>query len=642
MLPPLSILATGPLAPRRGFVWTIVAGLSLYQFVLLFVGLLLGHLGFLRAPWPLIFLSLVAALLLAPAVKGAGPAVRAARAALTGIRPRAVDAGLGVAALITTYLIGLQVARDWTIGTVNFDSLSYHIPRALLWAWHGDFRPWPAPVWQQVGLPVGGDALLLPGVFLRIGWLGSAWTTVWLSFGAAAAVFAAARGLGAGRRSSLVAALVFLSFPAVGPRLVEVNSDIAATFPLLAAWVLVTRAASMAEAAFLFPALSGVGVACKANVAPAVLILMIVLIAGGLRVFAVDPRAILAAAGGVLVAALLCVGSYLPVYRLFGDLVGGSEGWGHASLRQGTAGQARAALFGTLHWAVEPFALVPEPPRFDFLDRLGIGRAYRALGGGTRERWYPAIDPNTNRSGVFPFLALPWLVAALQKGKRLSGAVVFLGLLLALFAPLNPNCYASRFSIVLLGAFAVLWGFRAARSPAIVVTLLLASLAADAGWLRWRLVPRLGGAREPDRNARVAAAVGSHMLWLATGSLSSDAGIAGRRADVRFEYVSCPPDGDWTRRFGEIRGVSPWLLLNINSPVLNIGPGYASAFGPPCRGLPVADLQRALEVAGWHPVFEEFGYQVWSAEDHATDKKVENWRCPKGSRNEPAADSGVA
>ena len=31
-----------------------------------------------------------------------------------------------------------------------------------------------------------------------------------------------------------------------------------------------------------------------------------------------------------------------------------------------------------------------------------------------------------------------------------------LALLLALFAPVNPNCYASRFSIVLLAAFAVL------------------------------------------------------------------------------------------------------------------------------------------------------------------------------------------
>lgn len=641
VLPSLSILAVGRLAPRRGFLWMIVAGLALYETLLLSAGLLLGHLGLLRAPWPLVLFGLVTVLLLALAMKGAGSAWRAARAALAGIRLRVVDASLGVAALILAYLIGLQVGRDWTAGTVSFDSLSYHIPRALLWAWHGDFRPWPAAVWQQVGLPVGGDVSLLPGIFLGIGWLGGGWTTAWLSLGAAAAVSAAARDLGAGRRASLMAALVFFAFPAVGPRLVEVNTDMAAAFPLLAAWVLVTRAGSMAEASFLFPVLCGIGVACKANVAPAVVVLAIALTTSRRRAFSPDGRALAAAAGGVLVAALYCVGSYLPVYRLFGDLVGGSEGWGHSSLRQGAVGEARAAVFGTLHWSVEPFALVPEPPRFDLLDRLGVGSTYRALGAGTRERWYPAIDANTNRSGVFPFLAFPWLLAALPRGKRLPGTLVFLGLLLALFAPLNPNCYASRFSIVLLGAFAVLWGVRAARSPAIVGTLLLASLVADAGWLQWRILPWHPEATEPDRNARVAAAVGSHTLWVATGSLSSDAKIAGRRAEVRFEYVSCPPDGDWTRRFAQIRAISPWLLLNINTPVLNIGPGYSSALGPPCRGLPVADLQRALEMAGWHPVFEQFGYQVWSAEGHATDKTIQNWQCPKSPQDEPAADSGV-
>jgi hypothetical protein len=612
-LPPLSILAMGRLAPRRGLVWIVVAGLALYESALLSVGLLLGHLGLLRAPRPLIIFSLVTAVLLALAVTGAAPAWKAARAVLARLKPRAVDVFFAAAAIMTVYLIGLQIARDWTLGTVNFDSLSYHIPRALLWSWHGSFRPWPAAVWQQVGLPVGGDAMLLPGVFLGIGWLGSGWATAWLSFGAAAAVYAATRDLGLGRRSSLLAALAFFWFPAVGPRLVEVNTDIAAAFPVLAAWVLVTRATSMAEGAFLFPALCAVGVACKSNVALAVLVLAIALFWSRLRAVLVDRRALLAGVAGTLLAALICVASYLPVYRLFGDLVGGSEGWGHSSVRNGP-GAARATLFGTLHWLVEPFALVSEPPRFDLLDRLGLGRAYRALGAGTRERWYPAVDPNTNRSGVFPFFALPWLLAALPKRKRLSGTLIFLGLLLALFAPLHPNCYASRFAVVLLAAFAVFWGFRAARQPAFVALLLLASLAADAVVLHWRIVPRLADARAPDRNIAIAAALGPHTLWLLNGSLSSDAQIAGRRANVRFEYLSCPRDGDWVRHFEEARRTSPWLLLNVNAPKLGTGPAYGSAFGPPCPGLMIPDLQRVLSMAGWHPVFAEYGYQIWSGE----------------------------
>src|SRR6185369_15066846 len=237
-LPPLSILALGRLAPRRGFVWMVVAGLALYESLLLFFGLLLGYAGGLRDPWPLRLWSLLAAVLAVFAARGAVPARKAARRALAGIRPRPVDALVGVAALITVSLIALQIGRDWTVGTVNFDSLAYHIPRALLWSWNGDFRPWPAPEWQQLGLPIGGDVLLLPGVFLGLGWLGGSWTTAWLALGAATAVFAACRGLGAGRRSSLIAALAFLSFPAVGLRLADVSSDMAAAFPLLAAWVL--------------------------------------------------------------------------------------------------------------------------------------------------------------------------------------------------------------------------------------------------------------------------------------------------------------------------------------------------------------------------------------------------------------------
>jgi len=216
-------------------------------------------------------------------------------------------------------------------------------------------------------------------------------------------------------------------------------------------------------------------------------------------------------------------------------------------------------------------------------------------------------------SGVFPFLALPWLIAALPRGRRLRGGLFFLALLFALLAPLNPNCYASRFTIVLLAAFAVLWGVRAVRSPRIVAALLLAALVVDADFLQWRILPEFAAPRA--RNARIAAAVGPRTLWLLSGSLGSDAHTAGLRADVRFEYVTCPRDGDWARHFSEIREKSPWLLLNNNGPRVATGPGTFSAFGPPCPEVLVDGLQRALVAAGWHVAFEEFGYQVWSAEE---------------------------
>jgi len=78
--------------------------------------------------------------------------------------------------------------------------------------------------------------------------------------------------------------------------------------------------------------------------------------------------------------------------------------------------------------------------------------------------------------------------------------------------------------------------------------------------------------------------------------------------------VTCPRDGDWVRRLAEIRERSPWLLLNNNGQRVATGPGFLSAFGPPCPESLVPEIQRALVAADWHLAFEEFGYQIWSAE----------------------------
>jgi hypothetical protein len=270
----------------------------------------------------------------------------------------------------------------------------------------------------------------------------------------------------------------------------------------------------------------------------------------------------------------------------------------------------RMVLFGTVHWLVEPLAVVPEPPRFKILRRV-----YGAFGVKAGADWYPRIDPHTNRSGVFPLLALPWLLAALPKGRRLPGALLFLALLIAFFAPVNPNLYAPRFAVVLLAAFAVYWGLRAARFSGLVSAWLLAALVVDAVFLVAPNLRELKRARAaPDWNAPIAAAVGSHTLWVLNGPLTLDAKIAGRRADVRFKYLTCPRDGDWERLFAGIREASPWLLLNSNVQDLLTGPGYYSAFGPPCPFVPVVKLQRALSATGWRRLFGDYGYEIWSAE----------------------------
>jgi hypothetical protein len=608
----------GRLAARRGIVYAAVAGLALYESGLLSTGLLLGYLGMLRAPTPLLVWGSAALALLAFAVAGFRSFCRAARAALTGARPRPVDALLAISALVAGYLVMRQVAQDWIIGTWNFDSLAYHIPRALQWSWHGDYREQAVPQWQQVGLPIGGDVVLLPGVFLGIGWLGGCWTALWLTLGATAAVFASARSLGAGRRAALVGALAFLSFPTLGMRLVDVNSDIAAAFPLLAAWALVSRSTSIAEAAFLFPALCGAGVASKANVAPAVPVLALALFGTRLRELGRDRRALAAAAAGTAVATLLCVGSFLPVYRLFGDLFGGGEGKAVTSYNErplGILGIPRAIAFGVLHWVDEPFALIPEPPRFELYRRAGLPRAYSAIGLQIEPGWYPALLGYKNRSGVFPALALPWLLAALPRGRRKAGLLLFAAIFLSLVALLGPNEFGSRFLVVVLAAFAVLWSFRASRSPWLVAALLLASFAVDTAHLDGPTLKELSELPRPvpSQNRFIAAAVGADQLWMLNGPLTLDAVIAGPRADVRFEYLTCPADHDFVRLFREIRQTSPWLLLNVNSTSVATGPQYPTKIGPPCPVVEVEMLKGALASAGWAPSFKEFGYQIWSA-----------------------------
>jgi hypothetical protein len=437
-----------------------------------------------------------------------------------------------------------------------------------------------------------------------------------LTLGAAVAVLASARHAGAGRRASLVAALAFFSFPVVGMRLVDVNSDIAAAFPVIAAWVLAARAASTAEAAFLFPALCGVGVASKSYVAPAVLVLALALFGARLRALAEDGRSLAAGAVGTVVAALLCAGSYLPVHRLFGDLFGGDSGKSLTSYHEGLLGVPRTIAFSALRWAVEPFALVPEPPRFGLFERAGIPRAYSAVGQSTDAHWYPVVHAHKSPSGVFPILALPWLLAAVPtRERRWRGALLFLALFLSLVALLGPNQSGPRFLLVALAALAVLWGFRASRSPWLVATLLTASLAVDASHLEAPRLKEFAALQRPvpRQNRRIAAAVGAHPLWLLNGSLGVDAVYAGPEADVRFEYLSCPRDGDWLRLFREIRAASPWLLLNTNSQAVTAGPTYPTEIGPACPSVEVVVLQSSLASAGWTPEFQENGYQIWSA-----------------------------
>lgn len=617
-LPLICLLAAGRGAARRGVLFTAVAGPALYQAILLGVGLALGHLSLLAAPVPLVVLGVVATGLVPLARSGSrelgvalAPHLAAARRALGSADGRLLALG---AALATSFLL-LAAAQDWTVGTTQIDGLTYHVPRALLWGWHGDFSPWPASQWQQVGLPVGGDVALLPGVFLGCGWRGGALTGMWLSLGAAAAVAGAARALGLGRCAAAVGALTFVSFPAIGLRLGDINTDVAAAFPLLAAWVLTVRAFSAAEALGAVPALVGAAIACKANVAPIAGLVVLSLtrrLIPGLR----RPKGLAALIGGSVVGLLLLLGSYLPVRALFGDLLGGSEGRAISSLRDGPAAVGRATAFYALSWVAEPFAVVPEPPRFALLDRLGLGRAYVALGAESRARWYPALDGDTSRTGLLPVLALPWLIAALPRGLRPLAALALAAAFLALQSPVGIQPYASRFAVALLSGLAVLWAARAATHPRAVSGLCVASLLATGVALTRSAAPELRNARLaiPAEQQRLIDDLAGRPLWVVTGGLSLDGWLSGVDGTLRFEYLACPADGNWHRHLVEAARRSPWLLLaHESSDSMRPGPNFTSLSFPICREVPVAILESELRAAGWLVVRDLPGFRIWFA-----------------------------
>jgi hypothetical protein len=455
--------------------------------------------------------------------------------------------------------------------------------------------------------------MLLPGVLAGVGWLGAAWTGMCLSVGGAAAVFDAVRFQGSDRRSALIAALAFLSFPAVGLRLIDVNTDIAAAFPLLAAWVLVHRAASLREAMLVLPVLLGAGIACKPNVAFVGALLAAVILFPRVPALVYDRQALASLLSGTILAGLLCLGSFAPVYWLFGDFMGGPNGRQLSTVAHGDwGGAARSTAFGTAHWIVEPFCVLPEAKRDEVLDRLGVGRVYKALGAGTRTGWYPTMDRERNASGLFPVLALPWLLAALPPGRRLLAGGMFLGGLVAQFGPFVINEFGSRFMVPLLGGFAILWGVRARFSPRLVLALLVAALVVDLHSIPHYWAALRGASNRSEPNEAIAARVGNETLLVIPEVFSTEAQHSGRRHPIRFEYLSCPLNGNWPELFRAARQRSRWILMSTKES-LGPGPSYPSRLGPPCPAVPNVHVTRALLEAGWQIVLEEPGYQLWTS-----------------------------
>lgn len=605
VLPFLYVLAFGRCAPSRGFAWCVVAGLAAYETTLLCTALVLGHLEILFPPYysgVLFTAGGIAALFAIAAL----PAIVRAIASIR-YRPKLVDPLIAGGLYLFGHITYWAIRFDWTEGPAFFDSLAYHIPRTLMWSWHGNFHPWATAVWHQIGNVVGGSATMLPLALMGRGWLGGAWVGLVLTWGAAAAVYVLAQSFNLNKRASLLAALCFVACPIVGLRMSDLTTDMGASFPVLAGVVLFRTITPLGRAIFYFISSCGVGFACKQYAIFPTLLFATVMFLPRAKAILFDVKVLLHLIAGVVVAGLISFLSFWPLYEAFGTFSGGNEAMQHSTFAYGW----RAALCVTktisVNWLLEPLglahlferlALLPSQWTEQFFKTQGMGVLYTSWCG--HDAWPPVFSPFNVRSGALALVFFPWLILAVKRGYRSLVVLLFIALALLQISVFSINYWSARFMVVCMAAYALLWGARAQKNPLLVGLLAVAALFADYRYAR-TVQPGYAGyspSREHMREAAQFMKPGEKMLLLSV-SLTNDAYWAGRLGEYRFEYVVCPPDGDWTALFNKMKSESRWFLIPGNGDVFKPGPSYESRLSKVCPNERMADLREAMTRAGW-------------------------------------------
>ncbi len=617
--PLLFILSYGQAFSKRGFVWSCLAGIVTYQVALFLLPMFLGHARILS---PTVYRSAFVLLTLATAVLSLRSIPSMLRCAAS-IRYSFSWLDLLIVpsffmAVLTQYFIWVE---DWSVGTIAFDSVGYHITRALLWLWHGNFDAWRTANWHQIGLPLGGDAELQSNIFLGCGWLGSCWTGMVDTVGASLTVVLLCSSYGLSTRASCIAGLAFLSFPSVGLRTAEVTTDMAAAFPVLAACALWRHSQSVAKGLFVFVSLVGLGVAAKGYVLFAAIPIGLVLMYRSLGRIFTSRDALLAGVAGVAVAGLFCLLSYGPVYSAFGDFHGGESGVRLSAYGLPKREIATTTVANVLTWVMEPLSVLPDAWAQKIYEVGELKYVYEGLGLSTR--WFPNLHPGENRSGVFALVFLPWLLLAAPRGYR-----IWLGLLLAVLfcsvtSTLALNHSAPRFSLPFLALFAILWGCRAQRSPVLVSLLLLGScfVSLQYVWIRGepRWWPHYEPAIEPHRIP--AQSIQSETLLMFSRGLALEAYVTGRLGEWRFKQIDCPPEGSYRDWLTLLKKESHWISFNADAPDYRFGPLFWSRLGNVCPLITQDQLKAELQGAGWK-YHSNISYvdQMWTVVD---DKVIE-------------------
>jgi hypothetical protein len=517
-------------------------------------------------------------------------------------RPQWID--LVIAAIIFNALrvVAIALVCDWSYGTSSFDSMNYHIPRALVWSWQGSMAPYPTNIWQQLGHAYGGAGTVLPTIFLGCGWLGGSFTSVLLSLGCVVAVMMMGLKAGLSGRAALVGALALMFCPTLGMRLTDPSTDVAAAFPVLAVMAMSWRSLKLNESLFLFPALVGLGVSVKQYVLfPAIPVALIIFVPQIKRIIC-DMKSVLSGMLGILAAFVFMGLSFLPIKAALGDFTGGGAAITLSNFSLGWWAVGQSLLLVILEWSLEFVRGFSQITRVYLYNDLGLGQIFTFFGFEGYRGILDTMHKEQMRGGLLSLLLLPWLIFAIPKGHRLKVSMAFAVIFAAQFGPLATNGVGARFAIIPVALFCVLFGARAHKSldltalALLLISFPMVKFSTPGGYIeiKW---PKYLESNEVNRD--LFAIVGSDKVSLLGRTLSQDASVAGRLAQVRFEYFSCPTDGNWPRYFEELKKSSRWVLFSLPTTPFIPGPNFATTLGPECPKISGDEFKAALTQAGW-------------------------------------------
>jgi hypothetical protein len=613
VLPFLFVFSFARSIPHRGFAWIFLAGVASYQVCVFVLTMALGHLEMLRAPiYRTGFLTLffVTTLLSLRGLPALGKSLLAIR-----YQPRGVDLLIGAAIAVTALLFYLQWVNDWSKGPSHFDSVGYHITRALIWFDQESFSPWRTANWTHIGLPLGGDAKLQPIIFLGCGWLGAAWVGMVETIGAAVAIYLIQIAYGINGRGALLGSLAFLSFPTVVLRINEVNTDMAAAFPVLAAAAFFLHSQSLSKGLFVFLVMTGLGVAAKGYVLFAAIPISVALFAPRIRTILRTPGVWWSSFFGSALALIFFLLSYTPIYEAFGDFHGGRIGLMLSSFGHPLSDAAWTTLRLAVTWIFEPLMVVPNDERQAVFEYIKLKELYTWME--LTPRWFPQLHSGENRTGVFPLILLPWLIMAVKPGYRALTLLFLVALFCSVTSPMSLNLGAARFALLSSAFFAILWGLRGTRNTTAVALLALTSCLISLKHLKPEKMKSWLPAYSEDTEQyrKVGEAMDGQSLLIFSRGLATEAFASGRHGRWRFAYIDCPPpDMSYRDWLISLKQRSKWIGVNLDTPSSRFGPQYVSRLGPICPEITSERLRQELEDAGWR-YYTNVSYteQVWRA-----------------------------